>query len=91
MSAAGQCAALAATGVGVAAFYLASPRQQLLRRPLPARAGRLSGAAMLVLAGLLWGRELHPATALFVALTTAMLFAMAYPAVAALAAGRRQP
>lgn len=75
--------ALAATVAGAACLYLTAPRQLWLPRALSAGSGRTVGMAGLLEGWLLWAVLLHPATALFVSLTVAMVMFTALPFIAA--------
>lgn len=62
-------------------FYLSSPRQQWLDKPLP---GRLARALLLIVAYLLWLRVMHGAAAFFVLLSIIMLLFAIFPALSLL-------
>ena len=76
--------ALVVAATGAALLYLGSPRQLVLARPLPARAGLGWGLTLLLAAWLLWCVPWHPAAAFFATLTVTMAWLVALPVGASL-------
>ena len=71
--------ALALTLVGALLFYLASPRQAWRAAALPAGPARAGGAAVLLVALILWQTATTPVTGLFILATLLMVLLAAFP------------
>lgn len=79
-------AALALTISACVLFYLASPNQRWLARPLPGPV--LAAGLVLLVAGLwLWAAALQPLAGFFVALHVVMACLFAFPYIAVLRKG----
>jgi hypothetical protein len=76
--------AVGLTLAGPLFFYLSLPHQQVAAQAWPARPCKLAGWALLIAAWGLWSSLYHPLTGFFIALSFAMLTAMALPFVVAL-------